>query len=133
MNIDAIHYIDGIEMTVMHPRTGEPLLMSSGEPMMIRLGSEQSDAFKTVQRRYQQERLRNPNRKLTPEQIDARAIELLAAVTYDWTLEGSDGPIPFSAAAARALYADADKAWLRQQVTDFVYEPTNHLGESFAA
>lgn len=47
-----------------------------------------------------------------PEDDEAEELELLVACTLDWR----GAPQPYSPGAARALYADPKRRWLRDQV-----------------
>lgn len=46
------------------------------------------------------------------EDEDADAVEMLVVCTLGWT----GAPVPYSKDAARALYADPKRRWLREQV-----------------
>lgn len=131
-SIDTINYLDAVDMPLTHPVTFEPLEMADGTPMSIRLTGEHSGAYKRLQRAFQNETLKSHGKKpLTAEQLEERGLQLLAACTLGWNLQGEDGPLPFSQANAVALYRD--KPWIRDAVNEFVFNKANFLGESLAA
>lgn len=133
MNIDSITLSDHYDMPLRHPATDEPLTMSDGAAMWIRVASNDSTEFKQLQSRYRNETLRNPNKKLTAEKEDARMTEFLVVCTKDWLIEGKNGKVKFTPDAARELYTDPKKPWIRNQVTVAVFNDVNFLGESKAA
>jgi hypothetical protein len=101
--------------------------------MTIDLVGEHSEEYKAVTRRWQNETLRRPGRKLSAEQIDERSLDLLVAVTKAWHLQWDEGMLPFSAQQARELYADREYGWIKSQVETYVFEQSNFLGESWMA
>jgi len=131
MNIDSIVFSDHYDMPLRHPATDEPLTMSDGRAMFVRVRSDDSPAFKSKQAQYRNETLRNPSKKMTAEKEDARMTELLVTATVDWLIESGGGPLAYSADAARKLYQE--KSWIRDQVVVAVFNDTNFLGESKAA
>jgi len=113
-----------------HPGTDALLYNDDKTPMTITLVGEHSDEYKSVTRRWQNEVLRKPNRKLTAEQVEERGIDLLVACTKGWKIQWDEGLLPFSPEAARELYADREHAWIKNQVEAHIYEASNFLGES---
>lgn len=130
MNIDAIVMKEFVDVQLKHPVTDEPLLTSDGKPMWIRVCGSDSNHFRSVQARFRNEVLRNPNKKMTAEKEFARMTEILVACTFDWCIEGANGLIPFSADEARKLYTE--KVWIRNQVINAIFDDTLYysLGES---
>ncbi|MFD2112569.1 hypothetical protein [Thiorhodococcus fuscus] len=133
MNIDDIVFAQSYDMPIRHPTTDEPLVMADGSPMFVRVLSSDAEPVKALQTRYRNEALRNPGKRLTAEKIERRSIDQLVAGTVGWAIEGQGGPIPFSPEAAREIYSDPKKLWLRNQVTAAIYDDSNFLGESKAA
>jgi len=113
-----------------HPATDKLLYNDDKTPMVIQLVGEHSEEYKAVTRRWQNEVLRKPNRKLTAEQVDERGIDLLVACTKGWKIQWDQDLLPFSAEAARDLYSDREHAWIKNQVEAHLYEASNFLGES---
>jgi len=131
MNIDSIVFTDSYDMPLKHPATDEVLTMQDGKPMFIRVVNSESATFKTLQARYRNEALQNPNRKMTAEKEQARTTEMLVTCTLDWRIEGEKGPLKFSPDEARKLYTE--RHWVRNQVVAAVFNDMNFLGESKAA
>jgi hypothetical protein len=78
--------------------------------------------------------------RLTPEELEAEATDLLVALTHGWFLLAPDGSpidLPFTAENARRIY---DKVWwVREQVDEFAADrgnftppssPTSSTGQS---
>ena len=117
-------------MTILHPKTGVPLLDSDDAAAWIELYGLDSE-------RAQQHNRTVTNRRLTggrsranidSDQIEAEQVDLLAALTAGWHLVGLDGAplaVEHSAANARELYAERGMRWLREQVESFVANRAN--------
>lgn len=133
MNIDDIELLDTSTLHLRHPVSDAPLYTSDGQPMTIELSGENAKEYKATTRRWQNETLRRPNRKLTAEQLEERGLELLVVSTRNWNLEGRDGPIPFSPRVAHEIYSDPSKSWIRKQVEAHVYDDANFMGELLTA
>ncbi len=134
MSLKSIKIGHTSDLHLRHPATDALLFNDDGSPMVITLAGEHSEDYKAVTRRWQNEMLRRPSRKLTSEQIEERALDLLVAVTRGWQIQWEDGALlPFSAPAARTLYADTEHAWIKLQVEAHVHEVANFLGESSRA
>lgn len=128
MNIDDIVFADATDLHLRHPVSDEPLYTADGSPMVIRVGSRDTKAYKDVQTRWQNELLRRGIRKLSAEMVQANTLDKLAALTLGWNLEGRDGPIPCSADTARRLYHD--KPWIHEQVEAAFSDLGRFLGEA---
>lgn len=114
---------DGATLDLKHPTTGEPIGAS------INLLGADSDAYKQktieLQRRHMERLRRNSKYRRSPEEMDADATELLAAVTTGWDLEVGGQRPAFSVATAVSIYARFK--WIREQVDEFVAERGNFL------
>lgn len=118
----------GIEFTPVHPKTGEPL-----SAVKIRLLGADSDAYRDLQmqmqRRAAERMARTRKLSITPEEIEAQALDLLVAVTQGWSgiTEGGT-PVEFSPENVRKVYTRA--TWLREQVDAAVQDRANFLPRS---
>ena len=134
MGLKAIKFGTTSDLHLRHPVSDAPLFNDDGTPMIITLAGEHSEDYKAVTRRWQNDMLRRPNRKLNADQVEERSLDLLVAVTKGWAIQWEEGQmLPFSPQAARELYADREHAWIKQQVEQHVYEASNFLGESLRA
>ena len=115
-------------MTIIHPGTRQPLRQADGAEAWIDLHSIDSAAARKTIRAQQDRRLRMRAARATAEELDADAVELLAALTAAWSLcslEGEAIDVPCNAANAQELYAMPALAWLREQVDSFVADRGN--------
>lgn len=118
------------KMTILDPATRQPIRdAKTGEEAWIELYSSDSAVARhhnfAVTRRRLNTGARGQRIKISPEELEAEAIDLLAALTTNWSLINMDGtPLkePFSPESARELYKEA---WLREQVDDFVSDRAN--------
>lgn len=115
-------------MPVLHPVTRQPL-KAGDEPAYIELHSADSAIARRHQKAVQKRRLDMRGRaKLTPDEIESEAVELLAALTTGWALAALDGSaldVPFSQENARELYSNPAVAWIREQVDEFAADRGN--------
>lgn len=116
-----------VRMTIISPITLLPLCDATGQESWIDLYSISSPRAKGHERALRARRIQQAQpgrrRRETPEQQDAEAAELLAALTADWYLVGLDGKpldIPFKPIEARALYMEDSAEWLVRQIDAFV-------------
>jgi hypothetical protein len=59
--------------------------------------------------------------KITPEEIEAEAVDILAALTVGWHLVDLRGDVidlPFTQENARELYGNPAVSWLREQIDE---------------
>ncbi len=98
-----------------------------GEPTDIRItvaGSD-SDVYREAQKEQSKAAIARASRggrrsqMPNPDEMEARALDFLASCTVDWRGMEEDGvAVPFSAAAARRVYAE--HRWLREQVDEAI-------------
>jgi hypothetical protein len=116
----------GFWLTLRDPVTNKPL------PAKLHLLGMDSDKYKAkgheLQRRRQQELAADDKTRLTPEQIEARTGELLAAVTVGWSGLRRKGGGEFEytgEARARELYQGWP--WIYEQAHAAVLDRGNFL------
>lgn len=111
-----------IRLVLVHPATRQPLRDEAGKEAFIEHHSGDSEVARKHQRAVQRRRLAMRGRmKITPEELEAEGIELLAGLTTGWHLVSLDGKaidVPFTIDAARELYGNAAVAWIREQVDE---------------
>ena len=115
-------------MILVHPMTRQPLRDEKGDAY-IELFSGDSKVARDHNRAIQRRRLAQRGRgRITPEELEAEATELLAALTAGWhlvTLDGQPLDVPFNTQTARELYAAPSLAWIREQVDEFAADRGN--------
>lgn len=121
-------------MTIVHPTTRQPLRDAEGKPAYIELYSADSEIRRKHDRAVARRRLAMRGRgKITPEELEAEAVELLAALTTGWhllDLAGDVVDVAFTPENARELYAATKMTWLREQVDEYVGDRGNFSGAS---
>lgn len=110
---------EGRTLEICDPDTGEALGIS------IVLRGTESETYKRVSR-AQINKYRNlPKSKMTIEQIESDAIELLAACTVSWVNIDIDGAeLPCTKDNAAMLYTRF--GWLRRLVDAFIADEANY-------
>lgn len=126
---------EAMAMEVRHPVTGEVLIdPETKKPVVFRLLSRDSEPFQRAMHHQQNRRMneaqRNRRSKITSEQIEAEALDLIAACTVGWSTFSYGGmdPYPFTSANARRLYGEV-KA-IREQVEAFIADRANFFRDS---
>jgi hypothetical protein len=116
-------------MVIVHPVTRQPIRDADGTEAYISLFSGDSEPARKHQRTVSRRRLAMRGRgKLTPEELEAEAVELLAVVTTGWLLLDFNGKpidVEFSQDNARELYGLSALSWIREQVDEFVADRGN--------
>jgi hypothetical protein len=117
----------GYTLTIADLKTGAPTSMK-----ITVLGAD-CDAYRERQRLFQRARVDRMNKArrmtVTPEEIEAEAIELLVEVTTGWSgfkLNGAD--LPFTRDNVRLVYKRY--GWIREQVDQAVGDRANFLPKS---
>jgi hypothetical protein len=127
----------GFALQLQHPTTGEPL------PIWLQLLGRDSSAYQAKARAQQQaafEKARRQGRNATVklEDIQAQTLELLVVATVGWRTDGEvtlgGAPLPpFSAAAAREIYAHEGLSWIRDQADAAIADRANFTKASSAS
>lgn len=116
-------------MIIVHPVSRQPLRDLEGREAFIELYSSDSEVARNHIRAVSRRRLALRGRgKVTPEELEAEQVELLAVLTNSWYLLGLDGEVigvDFTTENARELYSDPSVAWLREQVDEFAADRAN--------
>lgn len=124
----------GAVLTLMDPRKeeSEPLLSASGEPVTITLLGSDSTTYERESQRAAQDRksikIKGRGVQIDMAKMSAERLALLAVCTKAWTFEEDGKPYPCTPANARKLYGK--HKWMRDQVSAFVEERANFLGEA---
>jgi hypothetical protein len=114
-------------MPLLHYQSRQPLRDAEGHEAYIEIYSSDSDIARKHNRETQRRRLNMRGRgRLSPEELEAEATDLLVALTTGWFLLTPDGEplgLPFTAENARKVY---DKVtWIREQVDEFAADRGN--------
>jgi hypothetical protein len=136
---------DTADLELLAP-DGSPLRVETGEtngagkpvvaPITIRLLRLDSKEAQVKVNKTRDQRLKLAGRtgkiKLSSAQLDEEAIDLAVFCTRGWTnLQLSDdSEYACSAENARALYTNPEFSWVYSQVSDFINEAGNFVGNS---
>jgi hypothetical protein len=115
---------EGFELTLVHPKTGERL------PMVITLlgydSAAYQDAMLDQQRVRFKEMQKSRRREMTPEELDAAALELLVVATRAWRGMKLDGTeLACTPENARTVYRRFP--WIREQANEAIGDRANFL------
>ncbi len=122
----------GAVMTVLNPITMQPLRDDAGDDVTITLAGEDSEVYRSAQRAATNKRLAMRGKgKITAEELEAEALELLARCTLQWSGIVWEGKaLECNAKHARMLYQALP--WLREQVDAFIADRSHFLTSSSA-
>lgn len=117
-------------MVLVHPVSRQPVRDKEGKEAFINLYSADSEMARKHQRAVTRRQLAMRGRaKNTPEELEANAVGLLAALTApDWYLVDFNGDpidVPYSPENARELYTEPAVSWIREQVDEYVGDRGN--------
>ena len=125
---------EGVFMPLRSPVDGTILHdEESGNPVGITLLGEDSQDFQAYQHKIVNRRLREQSgkgkTKLTAEELEAEAVELLIRVTRSFHYIVVDGvKYESNARDYRRLYTNRGLRWIREQVDTWVVERENYMG-----
>jgi hypothetical protein len=109
-------------LTLLHPITRQPMRDVEGKIAYIDHYSQDSEIARKHQRTVQRRRLAMRGRlKITPEELEGEAVDILAALTVGWylvDLKGNPIDLDFSQDNARELYSNPAVGWLREQLDE---------------
>ena len=114
-------------LVLLHPATRQPLRDTEGKEAWIEHHSSDSEIARKHQRNIQRRRLAMRGRmKISPEELEAEAVEILAALTVDWYLvdfRGQQITTECTLENARELYGEL--AWVREQIDESTADRAN--------
>lgn len=118
-------------MPVMHPISGEPLMMPDGRPQTITLYGLDSAPYRRTL--AQVLATRQGGAPVADEEVPELTRTLVAACIQDWTLEAADGsemPAPTPETAGQLL-AEPGLGWLVRQCDVYIATRAHYLGEDW--
>lgn len=135
-DLDDVVESDAQEMELQHPNTGAGMgiyFTLAGPEHPVR----RSFLFKTQREQRQRfAKMKAPNigKMLAdgdPEDEEAQATDYLVLCTLGWRdLKIAGADVPFSKDAARAIYSDPKRAYVRRQVKAFLEDAANFISTS---
>lgn len=133
LDLDTLEQKTSAELVVKHPITGEPtaarILIAGPEHALRR-----SAIFQRMRARRAEVERTGKLSMPDPEDEDADEANLLAACTLGWSGLSTGGqPVVYTADAARALYSDPRRRWLRDQVKAALDQRELFIGSSATA
>ena len=124
MSLDAlaVDVSNAVPITILHPKTRQPLRDAAGKEAFISVVSLDSPEVQKVQKAALNKRLKMRGRvTMTADELEAERAEALFAATKDWYLVGLDGsPLdaPLNDTTARTIYSDLRFSWIKEQVSE---------------
>lgn len=124
MSLDAlaVNVSNAVPITILHPKTRQPLRDAAGKEAFISVVSLDSPEVQKVQKAALNKRLKMRGRvTMTADELEAERAEALVAATKDWYLVGLDGsPLdaPLNDTTARTIYSDLRFSWIKEQVSE---------------
>jgi hypothetical protein len=116
---------EAIEVSIVD-RNGEPYVDKDGNPAVIQVLGEYSDAVKRFDRQMTTKALRSGR---TPDaaELNKRAAERCAAATTGWKLAIGGQDVPYSSENALSLYLKGE--WIRDQVHTAMRQRVDFFGQ----
>lgn len=114
-DLDTIEDVSQADVELMHPTKG------TGTGAFITLMGPEHPERKAItlglMRRARAEAMRSNSKPKDPEEDIAESIDMLVKITVGWRGIAQNGqPVPFSPAAAAALYGDKKRQWVVKQL-----------------
>lgn len=119
---------DTFPLQLRSPLNDEPLVDDAGKKVIINVFGTASKEYRDAMRAMQARQLKRPKGKTaTVAEIHEEGVELLVAVSESAENLELDGQPVSSPASFRALYANPEYSWVREQVDAAVAEVANFL------
>lgn len=120
----------GAPMPVLGPDNA-PLKDSKGKPVIVYLRSRDSQSYRAKQHEMTNAALTRRNKKVTAQQIEAQAVELMVACGVGWEgiEDSNDKPVKFSPEKFEEYLTKEGFEWFREQVDEFINNRANFLGK----
>lgn len=115
LDLDALVQCETAVLVIKHPVTGSPSASTvtiAGPEHPVRKAIE----FSRMRAARKQFEMTGAITVTDPADDEADEADLLARCTLGWSIAAGGVPLEFSVDAARALYADPRRRWLRDQV-----------------
>ena len=125
---------EGRDMTVRHPATGAVVTGKDGKPITIKLRGLRSTIARETLRRFNDESatLEAAGKKLTTEEMKARNVQYLTALTIGWSdnFQYAGEDFGFTSLNAQKLWEDERLVSIREQALRFVSEDGSFIAPS---
>lgn len=123
----------GATLTLTREDNGAVARDASGNPLTLTLLGADSAQYRKAQQKNLNRRLAKRSVKVTAEELDAEALDILAASTVAWSgfNDGDGQPVPCNPANALVLYKTYPA--IREQADRFISDRANFLGSKLAA
>lgn len=124
MSLDALalDVSTPVSITLLHPKTRQPLRDESGVEASISVVPLDSPEVQKVQKAALNKRLKARGRvTLSADELEAERTETMVVATKGWHLVSLDGKalgVPFTHESARVVYSDPRFAWIKEQVNE---------------
>ena len=103
-----------VEVNLVHPNTGEPILNDDGSTMWVEVYALHSPEYKKANHAKINERLNSKVKEVDYSDIEAATIDILASVTKSWNITyKKECPKP-TLKNAREVYEKV--FWIREQI-----------------
>jgi len=103
-----------VEVNLVHPNTGDPLLNDDGSSMWVEVYAMHSPEYKKINHAKINERLNRKSKEVDYADIEEATIEILASVTKAWNITyKKECPKP-TLKNAREVYEKV--FWIREQI-----------------
>lgn len=103
-----------VEINLVHPNTGAPLMNDDGSSMWVEVYAMHSPEYKKVNHAKINERLNSKNKEVDYADIEDATIDILASVTKAWNITyRKECPKP-TLKNAREVYEKV--FWIREQI-----------------
>lgn len=123
---------EGAKLHLRHPGTNALLNTTEGTPVTIMLRGVDAPEFQAERKAILNRRLNSGilkgKLKMSADEMENDALDLLVKCTTDWEGIELGGPLPFSAENAKKLYLACP--WVREQADAFTEDRANFLGNS---
>jgi len=121
MDLSSLFASDTAEVTIKHPKTGEPL------DMVVTVAGNASEEYRKVRTELAKRRIES-TRSITVEELETSAMRLLVACVKGWKgIQMAGVDYPYSAANAKELLSNPGYFWLKEQIETAVGDVANFI------
>jgi len=121
MDLSSLFASDTAEITIKHPKTGEPL------DMVVTVAGNASEDYRKVRTELAKRRIES-TRSITVEELETSAMRLLVACVKGWKgIQMSGVEYPYSTANAKELLSNPGYFWLKEQIETAVGDVANFI------